>query len=73
MAKLLGVYECRVCGNLVEVLRQGIGELVCCGQPMSFLEEKTEDQGMEKHVPVLERSEEAAKVKVPDPEKPITP
>ncbi len=49
------VYKCEVCGNIVEVLHVGGGELVCCGQPMKLLEEKTADSGTEKHVPYIER------------------
>ncbi len=58
------VYKCSVCGNIVEVLHVGGGQLVCCGQPMELLKEKTEDQGKEKHVPVIERTEKGVKVKV---------
>lgn len=48
------IYKCEICGNIVDVLHTGAGELVCCGQPMTLLEERTEDQGQEKHVPVIE-------------------
>ena len=48
------IYKCNICGNIVELLHEGGGELVCCGQPMQLLEEKTKDEGMEKHVPVIE-------------------
>jgi len=58
------IYRCNVCGNIVEVLHAGIGELVCCGQPMELLKELTEDVGQEKHVPVIEKSESGVKVKV---------
>ena len=58
------VYKCEICGNIVEVLYVGGGELVCCGQPMNLLEEKTEDQGKEKHVPVIKKTEKGVKVKV---------
>lgn len=58
------VYKCGVCGNIVEVLHVGGGQLVCCGQPMELLKEKAEDQGKEKHVPVIERTERGVKVKV---------
>ena len=57
MAKQLGIYECDVCGNIVEVLHTGAGELVCCGQPMTLLEGKTADEGKEKHVPVIEKTD----------------
>lgn len=44
-----------VCGNIVEVVHAGRGQLVCCGQPMRLMEEKVADEGREKHVPVLEK------------------
>lgn len=34
------VYHCEVCGNTVQVLAVGGGELVCCGQPMTLIKEK---------------------------------
>ena len=40
MAARLEVYKCLACGNIVEVLTGGIGQLVCCGQPMNLLDEK---------------------------------
>jgi len=58
------IYKCRVCGNIVEVLHEGEGELVCCGEPMGLHEEKTQDEGLEKHVPVIERTSEGFLVKV---------
>ncbi|MEM1569218.1 MAG: desulfoferrodoxin [Candidatus Bathyarchaeia archaeon] len=58
------IYRCNICGNIVEVLHAGVGQLVCCGRPMELLKEKTEDVGMEKHVPVIEKTEKAVKVKV---------
>jgi len=58
------VYKCNICGNIVEVLHAGKGELVCCGQPMELLKEKSEDVGLEKHVPVIEKTENGVKVKV---------
>jgi superoxide reductase len=64
MTKKLQVYKCEVCGNIVEVLHEGAGELVCCDQPMKLLEEKTEDQGKEKHVPVIEKTDKGIKVKI---------
>ena len=49
------VYKCEVCGNIIEVLVAGGGTLVCCGQDMKLLEEKTADSATEKHVPVIEK------------------
>lgn len=64
MAKRLEVYKCGICGNIVEVLHAGAGELVCCGQPMNLLVENTVDAAKEKHVPVVEKVEGGVKVKV---------
>ncbi|MCS7385108.1 MAG: desulfoferrodoxin [archaeon GB-1867-005] len=58
------VYKCNICGNIVEVLHGGAGKLVCCGQPMELLTEKTEEAGMEKHVPVIEMMNGRVIVKV---------
>lgn len=64
MAEKLQVYKCEKCGNIVEVLHGGAGELVCCGQPMTLFEEKTADAATEKHVPVVEQAGGGIKVKV---------
>ena len=64
MAEKLQVYKCEVCGNIVEVLHGGKGELVCCGQPMKLIVENTVDAAKEKHVPVVEKTADGFKVKV---------
>jgi len=71
MAELKQVYRCNICGNIVEVLHAGSGQLVCCGQPMELLTEKTEDVGKEKHVPVVEATADGFKVKVGSIEHPM--
>jgi superoxide reductase len=53
MTELNQVYKCNVCNNIVIIIHAGKGELVCCGQPMELMVEKTEDAGKEKHVPVV--------------------
>ncbi len=64
MAKKLEIYKCDVCGNIVEVLHAGGGELVCCNQPMKLLDEKTADAATEKHVPLIEKIDGGYKVTV---------
>lgn len=64
MIERLQVYKCSVCGNIVEVLTAGGGDLVCCGQRMENLTVKTADQGKEKHVPVIEKIDGGIKVKI---------
>jgi superoxide reductase len=55
MPKCLEVYKCALCGNIVEVVHAGGGELVCCGEAMGLLTENTVDAAKEKHVPVIEK------------------
>jgi len=64
MAKRYEVYKCEVCGNMVEVLHGGAGQLVCCGKPMKLLVENTTDAAKEKHVPVIEKLDDGFLVKV---------
>lgn len=64
MAERLEVFKCEICGNIVEVLHGGKGQLVCCNEPMKALIENTVDAAKEKHVPVIESVAEGIKVKV---------
>ena len=50
------IYKCELCGNIVEVLHAGAGELVCCGQAMSLMGSKSVDDGKEKHLPFIDSS-----------------
>jgi superoxide reductase len=72
MAKQLEVYKCQICGNIVEVLFGGQGELTCCGQAMTLLKENTSDGAKEKHVPVIEKISGGFKVKVGEVAHPMT-
>lgn len=42
MTQINQVYVCEICGNEVQVITAGGGELVCCNQPMK-LKETTEN------------------------------
>lgn len=64
MTKQKEIYKCNICGNIVEVLHIGDGELVCCGQPMQLMKENTVDASKEKHVPVIEQTPTGVKVKI---------
>ncbi len=66
MAEKLEIYKCEVCGNIIEVVHGGKGELVCCGKPMTLLKENSVDAATEKHVPVVEKTAGGVKVKVGD-------
>ena len=71
MTKKNEVYKCALCGNIVEVLHVGAGELVCCGQAMALMTENTVDAAKEKHVPVITKLADGYKVTsvTVDPEK----
>ena len=64
MTERLQVYKCEICGNIVEVLHEGKGQLVCCGEPMKLMVEGAVDAAKEKHVPVIEKTAGGIKVKV---------
>jgi superoxide reductase len=72
VAAKLEVYKCEICGNIIEVLHGGQGELVCCGEPMKLFTENTTDAAVEKHVPVQEKIEGGLKVKVGEVAHPMT-
>jgi superoxide reductase len=64
MTKLMAVYKCEHCGNIVEVVHAGAGALVCCGEEMKLLVENTVDAAKEKHVPLIEKTAEGYRVTV---------
>jgi superoxide reductase len=55
MAAKYEVYKCEECGNVMMMLYAGGGDLVCCGQDMVLMSEKTADSATEKHVPVIKK------------------
>ncbi|MFH1063623.1 MAG: desulfoferrodoxin [Candidatus Woesearchaeota archaeon] len=64
MTKINEVYKCAICSNIVEMLHEGAGQLVCCNQHMNLMGENTTDAAKEKHVPVVEKTEKGLKVTV---------
>lgn len=72
MTKRFEIYKCKICGNIVEVLHEGIGNLVCCDEPMIFQKENSTDGATEKHVPVIETNEEGVEIKVGSAPHPMT-
>lgn len=71
MVKKLQVYKCEVCGSMVEVLNEAGGTLVCCGKPMTLLNENTVDAAVEKHIPVSEEKDGKLLVKIGEVEHPM--
>jgi superoxide reductase len=70
--KLFEVYKCMVCGDIVEVLHKGAGTLVCCDKEMVLQQENTVDASLEKHVPVIETTEDGSLIKIGAVEHPMT-
>ena len=58
------IYKCEICGNIVEAVHGGTGQLVCCSEDMVLFTENTVDAAKEKHVPVVEAARAGVKVKV---------
>ena len=52
MTVKLQIYKCNICGNLVQVLQEGDGNLICCGKEMELMsiQYDTDELG-EKHTP----------------------
>ena len=48
----LKFYRCKRCGNIVAVVKNGGGRLVCCGEPMEEIIAGTVEASKEKHIPV---------------------
>ncbi|MCK4518975.1 MAG: desulfoferrodoxin [Candidatus Omnitrophica bacterium] len=71
MTRLRELYRCDICGDVIEIVSEGAPALVCCNQPMKKLEAKTEDEGSEKHVPVVEDGDRGIKVKIGSVEHPM--
>ena len=71
MAKFQKIYKCERCGNIVEVLHEGPGALVCCGVEMVLLEANSVDAANEKHVPIIEKTENGVIVKVGEVDHPM--
>lgn len=71
MTKQNQIYKCNICGNIVQVLHEAGGELVCCGKPMELKQENTQDAALEKHIPVVEKTDSGLKVKVGENEHPM--
>ncbi len=65
-------FKCEVCGNIVGLIKDGGGELYCCGKPMVKLEPNTVDAAQEKHVPVYELNGNKLHVKVGSVPHPMT-
>jgi len=65
-------FKCSICGNIVGLIENGGGQLVCCGKPMDALVPNTVDAALEKHVPVAVFEDGKLKVTVGSVPHPMT-
>lgn len=64
------IYKCNTCGTIMHVLH--VGNIpVCCGKVMNHLEANTQDASQEKHVPVIEKTNEGYTVTIGSVEHPM--
>lgn len=64
MSEKNDVFKCMHCGFIVQVLHEAKGALTCCGEEMKYLKENDTDAATEKHVPVIEETDQGVKVTV---------
>lgn len=64
-------FKCNVCGNVVELIVKGGGQLVCCNESMELLVPKEQEAGNEKHLPVANMEGNQLSVKVGSIEHPM--
>ncbi len=55
MKERVPFYKCELCGNIIGLIKDGGGTLVCCGQPMAKIEPGTIEASKEKHIPVCKK------------------
>lgn len=64
MAEQNQIYKCTTCNDIIEVLISGKGNFTCCDQAMELLEAKNKDEGQEKHVPMITKTDNGYLVKI---------
>ena len=66
------IFKCKKCGNMVELIEEKGGTLVCCGETMELVEANTVDAAREKHVPYTEIEDDVVYVKIGEVDHPMT-
>lgn len=57
MTRMLEIYGCGKCGNVIEIHHAADGTLKCCDEDMKLLEEKTAIKSTDGHAPKVHESE----------------
>ena len=71
MTRVNEIHKCEMCGNIVEMLHSGAGDLYCCGQIMEIKKENFEEAATEKHIPVIKDDEKGKRITVGEVEHPM--
>lgn len=58
------IYRCNSCGNILELINEGSGIPTCCGVNFEILNDKPKNVGVEKHLPIIKKTDTGVKVKV---------
>ena len=64
-------FKCMHCGNIIGVIHNAGGPMMCCGEKMTELIPGTTDAAVEKHVPVVSIEGNIVTVKVGEVEHPM--
>jgi len=65
------IYKCNVCGNIVELIHESGGELICCGKPMGLVESKEKEEGNEKHLPIIVKADSGVIINIGEVDHPM--
>ena len=47
------ICKCNICGNVISILDDNGGKLICCNEEMELMVPESSDGAREKHVPVI--------------------
>lgn len=72
MSNEVRFYRCQNCGNLVYVMHQGSGKLVCCGSQMVELEPREGGMAADMHLPIIRHDKGRLYVSVSENGHPFT-
>ncbi|MCL2138740.1 MAG: desulfoferrodoxin [Treponema sp.] len=64
-------FICKVCGNIVGMINESGVPMTCCGETMTELIPNTVEASMEKHLPVVEKTDGGINVCVGSVEHPM--
>ncbi len=71
MKKEVKFYRCNKCGNLVYLVQESGAPLSCCGEKMTQLIPNTQEAAVEKHIPVVEQTDNSVIATVGSVEHPM--